>query len=229
MTYAEFAKGARSIFGPSAQEIGHVLVGWSALHSELLDLLRVLMPRHKRRQPLPGEDEFEEKAYGRFELPFKTWAAVGVEGAQRRLLIAVIEDRLFEKRYATLREAALWAMKKTEHLAQYRNDAAHMPLAVLRGYKGESKPRQTFVVTADSDYAGRPLTRVVHAKSIKRHYRLVAGDLYGLVLFVKMLTLACRDTLADEGSAKGPRKVPRPSMRLASRSRKTPLSRKTKI
>lgn len=225
MSYADFAKGARIIFGPTAQEIGHVLVGWSALHAQLLDLMKVLMPRHRR---LPAEDEFEEEIYSRFELPFKVWAAAGGEGAQRRVLVAVIEDRLFDKRHAALRDAALWAMKKTEELAQYRNDAAHMPLAILRGYKGKTKPRPTFVVRPDSVYAGRPLTRVVHAKSIKKHYRLVAGDLYGLVLFVKMLTLACRESLADEGSAKGPRKVPQPSMLLAGQRHGIPRPRTTR-
>lgn len=205
MSYAAFAQGARSIYDDAALEIGHVINGWSLLHASLLDLMNALMARHRR---FPAADEFEREAYSRHELAYKLWEEAGSEALQRKMLKAVIEDRLYEKRYANLKAAAIWALDAVRDLNQFRNDAAHMPLAVVRdGTK--AGPRPSFVVTFDSSSPGRPLRRVVHAKSIQSHYQTAARDLYVLALFVKKLVTSCRETLDSGTTAKAPRKAPR--------------------
>lgn len=205
MSYAAFARGARSIYGGAALEIGHVINGWSLLHANLLDLTNVLMARHRR---FPAADDFEHEAYSRHEIAYKLWADADSDARRRQMLKIVIEDRLFEKRHADLKAAAIWALDAARDLNQYRNDAVHMPLAVVRdGTKTGSRP--SFVVTFDSSSPGRSLQRVVHAKSIQLHYRAAARDLYVLAMFIKKLVASCRETLDSGTIAKARRKVPR--------------------
>lgn len=205
MSYAAFARGARAIYGDAALEIGHVINGWSLLHANLLDLMNVLMARHRR---FPAADDFEREAYSRHEIAYKLWAEAGSEALQRKMLKAVIEDCLYEKHHANLKAAALWALDAARDLNQYRNDAVHMPLAVVRdGTKAGARP--LFVVTFDSSSPGRSLQRVVHAKSIQLHYQAAARDLYALALFVKRLVASCRENLDSGTTSKARRKVPR--------------------
>lgn len=225
MSYAAFAQGARSIYGDAALEIGHVINGWSLLHANLLDLMNVLMARHRR---FPAADDFEREVYSRHEMAYKLWADADSDARRRQMLKVVIEDRLFEKRYADLKAAAMRALDAAGDLNQYRNDAVHMPLAVVRdGAKTGSRP--SFVVTFDSSSPGRSLQRVVHAKSIQSHYRAAARDLYALALFVKRLVASCRENLDSGTIAKAPLKAPRPpKLQMSSRPKSLGRGRSAK-
>jgi hypothetical protein len=110
----------RAIFDPYVAAVGRVSHAWNYLHERLGQLFVVVIGGDRR-------------------ISLAVWYSTKSDRGQREMLEAAIRASSADRwlpRLPAARADLLWMLKETDHLAEIRNDAMHVPCSAYTSDKG---------------------------------------------------------------------------------------------